>query len=53
MCVPGLILSEYLRRKTTAKALVMSSCWGVADDLADEFEKVKFRPDIVFGAYRP
>jgi hypothetical protein len=35
------------------KALVMSSCWGAADDLADEFEKVKFRPNIIFGSTDP
>ena len=35
------------------KALVMSSCWGAADDLADEFEKVTFRPDIIFGSTDP
>lgn len=32
------------------KALVMSSCWGAVDEIADEFEEVHFRPDIIFGA---
>ncbi|MET4349025.1 hypothetical protein [Bradyrhizobium sp. RT9a] len=32
------------------KALVMSSCWGAVDEIADEFEKVRFKPDIIFGA---
>jgi hypothetical protein len=31
-------------------ALVMSSCCGAADGLADEFEKVKSRPKIIFGS---
>ncbi len=32
------------------EALVMSSCYGAADGLADEFEKVKSRPKIIFGS---
>lgn len=31
-------------------ALVMSSCCGASDDLADEFEKVRWRPKIIFGS---
>jgi hypothetical protein len=31
-------------------ALVMSSCWGATDGVADEFEKVAFRPNIIFGS---
>lgn len=35
------------------KALVMSSCWGATDGIADEFEKVDHRPDIIFGSIDP
>jgi hypothetical protein len=32
------------------EALVMSSCCGASDGLRDEFEKIKFRPKIIFGS---
>lgn len=32
------------------EALIMSSCCGATDGLADEFEKVDSRPNIIFGS---
>ncbi|QEX15872.1 hypothetical protein FRZ44_11600 [Hypericibacter terrae] len=32
------------------KALIMSSCCGAADGLADEFEEAESQPEIIFGS---
>lgn len=43
----------FTNNRYSPKALVMSSCWGAADELADEFEKARFKPDIIFGSTDP
>ena len=35
--------------KYSPTALVMSSCWGGVDEIANEFEHVTQRPEIIFG----
>lgn len=37
-------------KRYSPEALVMSSCCGAADGLADEFEKLTSRPKIIFGS---
>jgi hypothetical protein len=40
----------FRKYKCSPHALVMSSCCGAVDDLADEFEKVANGPYIIFGS---
>jgi hypothetical protein len=37
-------------QKYSPEALIMSSCHGAGDGLADEFTKVRLRPKIIFGS---
>jgi hypothetical protein len=40
----------FRKHKCSPHALVMSSCCGASDDLANEFEKVPWGPNIIFGS---
>jgi hypothetical protein len=48
-----MFVEMFTENRCAPKALVMSSCWGAADGLADEFEKVRYRPNIIFGSTDP
>jgi len=40
----------FAKYKCSPRALVMSSCCGATDDLANEFEKISHGPYIIFGS---
>jgi hypothetical protein len=40
----------FRKHKCNPRALIMSSCCGAADDLANEFEKIPYGPYIIFGS---